>query len=205
MFAGIVERTGLVHRLERSAHADRAVRLWVDMGDLLDGLALGASVAVNGVCLTLCDNRAGHGAFDVIPETLRVSNLGRLEPGAAVNLERSLRLGDRVDGHFVQGHVDAMGTVERVERDAGEWKLWLRVPADTMRYVVRKGSIALDGVSLTVVDARDDSLSVCLIPTTLERTNLGARRAGEQINVETDVFARLIVDRCAAILREHVA
>lgn len=210
MFAGIVEHVGTVVGIERAGSAreggaggDAAkgnVRLDVELGELADGLALGASVAVNGVCLTLAALSGRQGGFDVIPETWRATNLSRLGSGDAVNLERSLRTGDRIDGHFVQGHVDAVGEVRRVDRGGGEWMLWMRVPRPLMRYIVRKGSIAIDGVSLTVVQTQQDAFSVALIPTTLERTVLGKRRAGDAVNIETDILARLVVDRLEGML-----
>jgi riboflavin synthase len=196
MFAGMIER---VCRVAAVRPGRDAVRLEVELGDLLDGLALGASVAINGACLTLAERRGAVGGFDVVPETWRLTSLSSLKRGDPVNAERSVRIGDRLDGHFVQGHVDGVGRVERVERDGGEHKLWVSVAADLMRYVVRKGSIALDGTSLTVVDVAENRFSVALIPTTLERTVLGRRRAGDAVNVETDILARLIVSRLEAL------
>jgi riboflavin synthase len=215
MFAGIVEGVGTVVSVRPgvrgSAEQPWAVRLEIDAGGLLVELKPGASVAVNGCCLTLLDGagetpalpspdvRGGMTAFDVIAETWRRTNLRHLRPGDHVNLERSLRLGDRVDGHFVQGHVDGVGTVQRVDRGGGEWILWTAAPRELMRYIVRKGSIAIDGTSLTVVDVRARAFSVALIPTTLEKTVLGRRRPGDAVNLETDILARLVVDRLESL------
>jgi riboflavin synthase len=192
MFAGIVEG---VCRIAAVRPASDAVRVEVELGDLLDGVTPGASLAINGVCLTLAEERGVVGGFDVVPETWRRTSLSTLQVGDPVNVERSLRVGDRLDGHFVQGHVDGVGRVERVQREGGEYKLWVSVAADLMRYIVRKGSVTLDGTSLTVVDVADNRFSVVLIPTTLERTVLGRRRPGSAVNVETDILARVIVHR----------
>jgi riboflavin synthase len=196
MFAGIVER---VCKVAAVRPVGDAVRLEVELGDLLDGLELGASVAINGVCLTLAERRVPVGGFDVVPETWRLTSLSTLQSGDPVNAERSLRIGDRLDGHFVQGHVDGVGRVERVERAGGEYKLWLSAGAELMRYIVRKGSVALDGTSLTVVNVEQNRFSVALIPTTLERTVLSRRRPTDAVNIETDILARLIVSRLEAL------
>ena len=153
MFSGIIEAVGKVVGLRaapvgRSAAA--ATRLEIEAGTLFDELRDGASVAVNGACLTLADRRDAVAGFDVIPETWQRTTLRLLKVGDMVNLERSLRVGDRLDGHFVQGHVDGVGTVDRIERQAGEVKLWVAADGELMPYVVRKGAIALDGTSLTV-------------------------------------------------------
>jgi riboflavin synthase len=192
MFAGIIERVGKVAAVRPGKDA---VRLEVDLGDLLVDLALGASVAINGVCLTLADRRGAVGGFDVVPETWRVTGLSSLQAGDPVNAERSLRVGDRLDGHFVQGHVDGVGKVERIEREQSGYKVWVSAGADLMRYLVRKGSVALDGTSLTIVDVEKNRFSVVLIPTTRERTVLGVRRPGDSVNIETDILARLVVSR----------
>lgn len=203
MFTGIIESVGKVVSFRpaggNAANAPNVRSLAVDTGGLTDGLQPGASVAINGVCLTLVTQSSGVAAFDVVVETLKCSNLTGLRPGDGVNLERSLSPSDRIDGHFVQGHIDALGRVHLIERGGGEWKLWIAADADAMRYVISKGSIALDGVSLTVVDVCDDRFSVVLIPTTLERTTLGKRREGDTLNIETDIIARTIVARLEAL------
>ena len=209
MFSGIIEAVGKVVGLRvapvgRSGAA--ATRLEIQAGTLFDELRDGASVAVNGACLTAADRRNAVAGFDVIPETWQRTTLQFLKVGDAVNLERSLRVGDRLDGHFVQGHVDGVGAVDRIERQAGEVRLWVVADAELMPYVVRKGAIALDGVSLTVVDVADSRFSVALIPTTLERTTLGRRRPGDKVNIETDILARIVLARLEALGRgEQVA
>ena len=202
MFAGIIEKVGRVVgvRETRTPTGERALRLELELAGLLDGLQLGASVAVNGACLTLAEQRPPIGGFDVIPETWQATTLSDLRAGAAVNLERALRVGDRIDGHFVQGHVDGVGTVDSLEQRGGEFKLWVRAPEELSPYIVRKGSIAIDGVSLTVVDVEPPRFSVALIPTTLNDTVLRDRQAGSRVNLETDILARIVVARLGALL-----
>lgn len=202
MFAGIVETVGRVVALDASPRAfdgTTAHRLTIELGVVAGGAVLGASIAVNGVCLTLARINGTIGEFHVIPETWRLTNLHALAAGSGVNLERSLRVGDRIDGHFVQGHIDGVGRVVRVETRDGEWKTWIRSPADLRKYIVRKGAIAVDGTSLTIADVHDDEFSVALIPTTLERTVLRDRKSGDSVNLETDVVARLVVSRLDAL------
>lgn len=204
MFAGIIEHVGHVVRVaaapQPSAAGGTAHRLTLALGPLAEGLPTGASVAVNGACLTLAVLRGTDGEFDVVPETWERTTLRTLRPGDPVNLERSLRLGDRIDGHFVQGHIDGTATVEAVDRAGGEWRLRLRTDPALAPYLVAKGSVGVDGVSLTIVDAAEGRFSVALIPTTLERTVLGRRRPGELVNIETDILARLIVQRLEQLL-----
>lgn len=200
MFSGIVESLGRVAALRAPRGGDHPARLEIDAAALLDDLASGASVAVNGACLTLVGRAGGAAAFDVVPETLRRTNLGGLRAGDAVNLERSLRVGDRVDGHFVQGHVDGIGTITAIDARGADHVLHVAVAPSLSSYIVPKGSISLDGVSLTVVDAAEGRFSVALIPATLERTTLGRARVGDRLNVETDLLARLVVQRLVALV-----
>jgi riboflavin synthase len=207
MFTGIIERVCSVVSMRPAQRADAGMatasgggaRLEIELDTLVADLVLGASMSINGVCLTLAERRGTVGGFDVVPETLRRSNLRFLQAGDKVNVERSLRVGDRLDGHFVQGHIDGTGKVDRIERDRGEHTLWVAVDAEQVPYIVPKGSIAIDGTSLTVVGLEGSCFSVALIPTTLERTTLGRRQVGDQVNIETDIFARLVVSRLAAL------
>lgn len=179
MFTGIVEAMGRVRAARRTRTGARLeIELPFEAGR-------GESISVSGVCLTW----TGAG-FDVVPETLSRTTLGRLRGGDQVNLERSLRAGDRLGGHFVTGHVDAVGEVAEVRRARKETKIWIAMPVDLARYVAPKGSIAVDGVSLTVVDVEADRFSVALIPYTLARTTLGRARRGSRVNLEADILAR---------------
>ncbi|MBI2933210.1 MAG: riboflavin synthase [Planctomycetes bacterium] len=181
MFTGIIEAMGRVRAVRRTK---AGARLEID---LPFEARRGESVAVGGVCLTW----VGAG-FDVVPETLSRTTLGALKPGDRVNLERSLRVGDRLGGHFVTGHVDAVGEVARVLRAKKAVTLWVSIPVELARYVVPKGSITIDGVSLTVVDAEPDRFSVALIPVTLAHTTLGRVRGGAKVNLEVDILARYV-------------
>ena len=163
-----------------------AVRLRVRAPETAGGAAVGDSVAVNGVCLTAVGAGDGELSFDAVPETLRRSSLGRLAPGSAVNVEPSLRAGDRLGGHFVQGHVDAVGRVRRADAE----ELEVEASTDVLRYCVEKGSISVEGVSLTIAGLAEDAFSVALIPHTRTATTLGALRPGDEVNLETDVIAR---------------
>jgi riboflavin synthase len=159
--------------------------------------ALGASIAVSGVCLTVADRGESSLTFDAITETLQKSTLGSKRAGDRVNLERALQVGGRFDGHFVQGHVDGIATVDRVQSSSKEWVVWLRPVEGIVQYLIPKGSVSLDGVSLTIADVRGSLFSVALIPTTLKQTTLNALRQGDVLNVETDIITRTIVHRMA--------
>ncbi len=195
MFTGIVEELGEVEALEvRGDSAGLAVR-----GPLVCSDArLGTSIAVNGVCLTVTDARDGTFSADLMRETLGASALGRLRPGDRVNLERAMPAGGRLAGHLVQGHVDAVADV--VSRTAGErWEVVrIALPSTLARYVVHKGSITVDGVSLTVSAVGDWWFEVSLIPTTLQATTLGHRQPGEQVNLEVDIVAKYVERLLAA-------
>jgi riboflavin synthase len=189
MFTGLVEALGAVDRLEAAGDGRE---LTVRELALAPQLAVGESVAINGACLTVVASGAGTCRFQVGPETLRRTNLGQLAPGDRVNLERALRVGDRLGGHLVQGHIDGVGRIAGRERQ-GEWEVvWFSCPAELAAQMVSKGSVAVDGVSLTVVDVTADGFSVALIPHTLERTTLGFKQAGAVVNLETDLLAKYV-------------
>ena len=187
MFTGIVEELGTVAAIEDQGDA---LRLTVRAATALDGTILGDSIAVNGCCLTVAAADGDTWTADVMQETLDMTSLAGVVPGDRVNLERAVTADKRLGGHLVQGHVDGVGTV--VRRSPSEhWEVVeVSLPADLARYVVPKGSICVDGVSLTVVDVGADSFTVSLIPETLTRTTLGTRRPGDRVNLETDVIAR---------------
>jgi len=165
----------------------------IDAGPLAEDASEGASVAVDGVCLTVCGIEGSCLDFDVITETLSRSTLGRRRVNDRVNLERSLRAGDRIDGHFVQGHVEGTAKVARRKVSDGQWVLWFQPAAEVIRYMIPKGSVAVSGVSLTIAAVQDSEFSVALIPTTLSRTTLIDLRVGDMVNVESDILARTIV------------
>ncbi|KAA9379872.1 riboflavin synthase [Microbispora cellulosiformans] len=202
MFTGIVEELGEVVALESLGDSARlTVRGPVVTGDARHG----DSIAVNGVCLTVAGAEGDSFTADVMKETLVRSALGALRPGSRVNLERAVRADQRLGGHIVQGHVD--GTGEVLSREPGEhWEVVrISLPAGLARYVVEKGSIAVDGVSLTVAAVTGDSFAVSLIPTTLELTTLGRKQPGEPVNLEVDVIAKYVEKLTAATAKEVVA
>ncbi|MFF9787853.1 riboflavin synthase [Streptomyces nigrescens] len=189
MFTGIVEELGEIVAVEDLADASR-FRLRGPV--VTEDAKHGDSIAVNGVCLTVVETADGEFTADVMAETLNRSSLGALAAGSRVNLERPMALGGRLGGHLVQGHVDGTGTI--LERTPGEhWEIVkIALPAALSRYVVEKGSITVDGVSLTVVDAGDDYFTISLIPTTLALTTLGIKKAGDPVNLEVDVLAKYV-------------
>jgi riboflavin synthase len=184
VFTGLVEDTGTLVGLAGG-------RLRVET-PLAAELARGDSIAVNGVCVSATEVRDGGFAADVMAETLRRTALDDLEPGDRVNLELPLRAGARLGGHFVQGHVDATGTMESVEREGSSSVVRVAAPPEVLRYVVEKGTIAVDGVSLTVASLDGGGFTVALIPETLERTTLGAAAPGRPVNLEVDVLAKYV-------------
>jgi riboflavin synthase len=166
-------------------------RLVLGAPETASAATVGDSVAVSGVCLTVVSREAGALAFDVVPETLARTALARLEPGGSVNVEPSLRVGDQLGGHVVQGHVDAVGRVRSVSAEGDGRRVWIDSP-ETVRYCVEKGSIAVDGVSLTVAALDGDGFEVALIPHTLAATTLGGLEAGDEVNLEADALARIV-------------
>lgn len=189
MFTGIIETTG---RLERTSPARSGSRLTISTPRPLPELRLGESIAVNGCCLTVAAKNGRTFTADVSPETLRRSTLGALRPGARLNLERSLRMGDRLGGHLVQGHVDGVGRLERI-RPVGSWvEYTFAAPPLVARHLVEKGSITVDGVSLTSFATKRGRFTVALIPETLRRTTLGTTTPGARVNLEADVLAKLV-------------
>jgi riboflavin synthase len=200
MFTGIVEETGRVVSFDRGAAAWRLV---VEASTVLEGSKIGDSIAVNGCCLTVVGRDARTLRFDLLEETVRLTNLSAVGPGGRVNLERSLRPDGKMGGHFVTGHIDDKGELVVLEPRGVDRYLRIRYPAQFRGLLVPKGSIAVDGVSLTVVEVVDDWFSIWLIPHTMEVTNLGTRRPGDAINLEFDMLAKYI-DRLLA-LREEAA
>lgn len=188
MFTGIVEELGHVVALQMK---ETGAFLTVSCSGVLQDATLGASIAVNGTCLTAVELSADRFSADVAPETLKRTNLIGLKPGAPVNLERPVRANSRLDGHFVLGHVDGTAEILSLELIGDDnWWLRLRIPMELTRYVVSKGSLAVDGISLTVAEIKDDTVSFTVIPHTLEHTTLHAYRKGAQVNLEVDILAK---------------
>jgi riboflavin synthase len=194
MFTGIVREVGTVAAFDGS-------RLVVAATETAEGAAVGDSVAVAGACLTVVDARDGRLSFDVVPETLARTSLGGLEEGGAVNLELSLRVGDRLGGHVVPGHVDAVGRVRSVTPEGDGRRVWIDAPEQVLGYCIEKGSVALDGVSLTVAALDDEGFEVALIPHTLAVTTLGRLEPGDAVNLEADVLGKVVERLVAGRLR----
>lgn len=189
MFTGLVEALGTVRDVS-SDGIGTLVR--IEEPTIAADLPLGASIAINGVCLTVIAADSQSFSFQAGPETLNLTNLGELRPGIKVNLERSLRLGDRLGGHIVQGHVDGVGRIVKRDRQ-GEWEtVWFTCASALTRQMIRKGSITVDGVSLTLVDVAADRFSVALIPHTMAVTTLGFKQPGDSVNLEIDMFAKYV-------------
>src|SRR5437870_6643787 len=189
MFTGLVEALGRVERAAPDGSGGRRLTL---AAPFAAELALGESVAVNGACLTVVERDAGTFGVEAGPETLRRTDLGELAVGDRVNLERSLQLGDRLGGHLVQGHVDGIGHVAERHPQGGWETIWFAAPAELVAQMVPKGSVAVDGVSLTLVDVTADRFSVALIPHTLAATTLGFKRPGAKVNLETDLIGKYV-------------
>lgn len=189
MFTGIVEELGSVKALRREGGS---ARLTLSAKTVLSGTVLGDSISVNGVCLTVVDMTAAEFSADVAVETLNVTNLGDLKIGARVNLERALQLSARIGGHLVSGHVDAVGRIRSKREEGNGWRIFIDAPESILRYVIRKGSIAVDGISLTVADTDSTGFSVAMIPHTAKLTTLGYKTAGDSVNLEVDIIGKYV-------------
>jgi len=199
MFTGIVQHVGAIRAVRDTANG---ARLAIDIGPLAGDLNRGASVAVNGACLTASDFDGQIAEFDVIAETLKRTTLGAFRPGRKVNLERAMTLGEHLDGHIVQGHVDAVATVRRMDRKQ-PCILELQAGGDLTGLMAPKGSVAIDGVSLTLVDISADRFSVGLIPTTLGDTTLGELTAGDEVNIEADIIGKHVAGFLKKIIGQN--
>lgn len=189
IFTGIVEELGTVSKIEKGA---RSLKITVKASKVLEDVKIGDSIAVNGVCLTVVDFARDFFTADVMPETVAKTTLKNLRVGDYVNLERALRLGDRLGGHLVQGHVDGIGKIIKKEPKDIAIIYHIAAPDNVLRYTVPKGSIAVDGISLTVIEAGKGSFNVSLIPHTSRMTTLGFKNAGDEVNLETDIIGRYI-------------
>ena len=189
MFTGLIAALGTVERL---AEGSTSCRLTVRAPQLLSGVKIGDSIAVNGVCLTVVHLRGDTFTADVMPETVRRTTLHLLQPGDRVNLEKALRPTDGLDGHIVQGHVEGVGTIQQIISEGNARVYRIQAPGELLRYIVEKGSIAVDGISLTVTETDDSGFGVSLIPHTAKMTTLGYKSAGDAVNLETDILARYV-------------
>ena len=189
MFTGIVRERGRIASVDGGQDG---VRLVVEAPETAAQASLGDSVAVSGVCLTVVDAEDGTLAFDAVPETLRRSSLAQLAPGDSVNLEPALRAGEPLGGHYVQGHVDGVGRVRTVTPEGDGRRVWIDPPPDLVRYLVEKGSVTVEGVSLTVAELDANGFAVALVPFTLAETTLGGLSAGAPVNVEVDLLAKYV-------------
>jgi riboflavin synthase len=193
MFTGIVEHVGRVDSIDGALNGSaQSSRLRVNAGPLAASLAVSNSIAVNGCCLTVVEISGETFAADLSSETLRRTSFGEIKPGTRVNLERPLTAGKEFGGHFVQGHVDGIGRVTRWEAEGANWWLGVRVPQELARYVAMKGSISIDGISLTVANLAGDVVEAAIIPFTYANTNLQSLRVGDAVNLEADILAKYV-------------
>lgn len=202
MFTGIVQGTAeVVEIIEKSDFRTHIVRL---PDAMLAGLEPGASVAHNGCCLTVTRIDGNRVAFDLMQETLKVTNLGELVVGSRVNVERAARFGDEIGGHAMSGHILGTAKVSRVIESENNRQIWFRIPSQWRKYIFTKGYIGIDGISLTIGDVEGDEFNVNLIPETLQRTNIGTRRVGDSINIEIDPQTQAIVDTVERVIAERL-
>ena len=194
MFTGIIEGTGKIEKIQKKTSNRSAVKITVNLGKYSKGLKIGQSVALNGVCLTVTNISKNKCNFEMIDETTKKTDLGNLLIGSTVNIERSLKVGDRMEGHFVLGHVDGVGIIKKIQKKPKEVQIWFEVSKNLLKYIVKKGSIAIDGISLTVVDAKKNLVSVCLIPHTINVTNFKLKKIGDKVNIETDILGKYILN-----------
>lgn len=194
MFTGIVEGTGIVKSISKinatNIVADK--RIEIDLGKLRRGLRVGDSVCVNGTCLTATNILKNTAFFEVVKETTKRTSLGLLKAGDLVNLERSLRINDRIEGHIVLGHIDGVGEIENIVKIPSETKIWISVNKKTISLLVAKGSIAVDGISFTIVDVTSKAFSVSLVPHTLAVTTFKSKKKGDKVNIEVDILSKYV-------------
>lgn len=193
MFTGIVLGTGKIKNISKNTKNRSAMQMIVDLGKQAKGLKIGQSVALNGVCLTVTKLSKNLGQFEMIDETTKKTDLGNLKNGSVVNIERSLKVGDRLEGHFLLGHVDGVGIIKKILNKPKEVQVWFEVPKNLSKYIVKKGSIAIDGISLTVVETKKNKVLVSLIPHTIQITNFRTKKIGDKVNIETDILGKYIL------------
>ena len=193
MFTGIIEGLGNIVTFDKKTSNRSAAKMKINLGKIAKGLKVGDSVAINGVCLTAVNISKGITEFEMVGETIKKTNLGSLERGDKVNIERSLKVGERLEGHFVLGHVDGVGIISTIEKQSNQIQIWIKIPKELPKHIIKKGSITVDGISLTVVDALKDQFSVSIIPHTMQITNLSYKKVGDKVNIETDILGKYIL------------
>ncbi len=194
MFTGIIEGTGIIKSIVKIKDTDRSAdsRIEIDLGKLSRGLQVGDSINVNGTCLTTTRIMKNKVCFEVVKETMKRTSLGMLEIGDHVNLERSLRISDRIEGHIVLGHIDGVGEIEDIVKKPSETKIWISVNKEIAKFLVSKGSVALDGISFTIVDVWKNKFSIALVPHTLAVTTFKNKLKGDKVNIEVDILSKYI-------------
>jgi riboflavin synthase len=194
MFTGIIEGTGIIKSIVKIKDANRSAdsRIEIDLGKLTKGLQVGDSVNVNGTCLTTTRIMKNNAYFEVVKETMKRTSLGMLEIGDHVNLERSLRISDRIEGHIVLGHIDGVGEIEDIVKKPSETKIWISANKEIAKFLVSKGSVALDGISFTIVDVWKNKFSIALVPHTLAVTTFKNRLKGNKVNIEVDILSKYV-------------
>jgi riboflavin synthase len=194
MFTGIIEGTGIIKSIVKIKDAKRSAdsRIEIDLGKLTKGLQVGDSVNVNGTCLTTTRIMKNNAYFEVVKETMKRTSLGMLEIGDHVNLERSLRISDRIEGHIVLGHIDGVGEIEDIVKKPSETKIWISANKEIAKFLVSKGSVALDGISFTIVDVWKNKFSIALVPHTLAVTTFKNRLKGDKVNIEVDILSKYV-------------
>ena len=193
MFTGIVTGTGVVEKIIKNTKNHSDIQVIVNLGKHSKGLKIGQSVALNGVCLTAVKLSKNKCVFELIEETTKKTDLGNLKVGSIINIERSLIAGDRLEGHFVLGHVDGVGIIKKIKKMPKQVQVWFTVSKKLSKYIVKKGSITIDGISLTVVDVKNTMILVSLIPHTIQITNFHTRKINDKINIETDILGKYIL------------
>ena len=189
MFTGIIEEIGKIEKIEKKG---KSATLVITCDKVLNGTKIGDSIAVNGICLTVTNINKNNYETDVMPETMKRSSLKDIKKGDAVNLERALKMDERLGGHIVSGHIDGTGKIERIEKDYNAIWLQISTKSDLMKYIVEKGSVAIDGISLTVAEVEDFSFKVSIIPHTQKETNLGDKEKNDIVNIECDIIGKYV-------------
>ncbi len=197
MFTGLIEAVCTVKQAIRKAGA---LQITVDLASLAKDTKPGHSIAINGICLTITRLESNLACFDVSPETLRRTNLAKLTPGSLVNAERALKPSDRLGGHFVQGHIDGTATIEKIARADEFWRIRFAAPQNLLEQMVPKGSVAVDGISLTIADIDDKGFAAAIIPQTLQKTTLAGAKVNDTVNIETDIICKTIKKQLDKIL-----